>query len=272
MTDALAQRCALAILLAAMVATLVGLLAWGPVPLGPDAHRYADDRAVLGVVNGWNVLVNLPLLVAGLFGLAAERRSAAPLWLRRSRQGFHVAVALGALAATWYHLAPGDTVYLAAQALMAAGFLMLTCALLGERVHPAFASPLVLGAAALSPALAALAGGPAGWPGPADLRPLLFLQFVPLLVVPAGALSLPGTQTRSSDWIVLLVIYGAAKVFDLGDATILQATGVVSGHTLMHLCFALAAAWLAYCTIARSGATSATGGDSQRRISLNTSR
>lgn len=272
MNDALAERCALAILLSALVATIVGLVAWGPIPLDAQAHRYADERVVLGIPGGWNVLANLPLFVAGLLGLHAERRHRAPIWLRRARQGFHAAVALGAIAAGAYHRFPGDVLYLAAQALTAAGFLMLTGALLGERVHPAFASPLVIASAAVAPALAAVLAGAAGAPGPVDLRPLLLLQIVPLLVVPAGALGLPGAQTRTADWLVLLVVYATAQALDLADTTVFQATGTVSGHTLMHLGYAVAAAWLAYCTMARAPAVSATGEASQRSASLHTSR
>lgn len=271
MTDALAQRCALAILLAALVATAVGLLAWGPVPLVAATHAYADERSAFGLANAWNVLANVPLLAAALYGLRVESRSPAPLWLRRSRQAFHACVGFGAVAAAIYHLAPGHALYLVTQAAMAAGFLMLTGAMLGERVHPGFASPLMLGAAALSPIVAAGAAVLVGSPGPTDLRPLLLLQIVPVLVVPAGALTLPGSQTRAADWIVLLVIYTLAQACHLADATILAGTGsVLSGHTLMHLGFALATAWLAYCTASRASGATAAGTDSQRRASLNT--
>jgi hypothetical protein len=271
MTDALAQRCALAILLAALVATAAGLLAWGPVPLVAETHGYADERGAFGLANAWNVLANGPLLVAALYGLQVESRSDAPLWLRRSRQAFHASVGLGAVAAAIYHLMPGNGLYLATQVAMAAGFLMLTGAVLGERVHPGFASPMMLGAAALAPIVAAGAAVLVGSPGPTDLWPLLLLQIMPVLVVPAGALGLPGSQTRAGDWIVLLVIYALARACHLSDATILTVTGgVVSGHTLMHLGFAVATAWLAYCTASRVPEATAAGIDSQRRTSLNT--
>lgn len=271
MTDALAQRCALAILLSALVATAAGLLAWGPVPLVPDTHVYADERPAFGLDNAWNVLANVPLLAAALLGLRLESRSTAPLWLHRPRRAFHACVVAGALAAGAYHLVPGNGLYLVTQVAMAAGFLMLTAAALGERVHPGFASPVMLAAAAAAPIVAAGAAALVGGAGPIDLRPLLFLQIVPLLVVPAGALGLPGSQTRASDWIVLLAIYAISQSCHLADENILTATGgAVSGHTLMHLGFALATAWVAYCTASRAPGASTAGADSQRRTSLNT--
>jgi hypothetical protein len=272
-TDTLARRCAIAILLAALLATVVGLLAWGPVPLLAEAHHYADERGFLGLDNAWNALANLPLGLAALIGLWAESRGTYPTGLRHSRQGFHAAALLGAAVAVVYHLSPGDWLYLAAQALIASSFLMLSASLLAERVHAGIAGPWVLAAAVVLPALAVAFSGPIGEPGPPDLRPLLLLQITPLLVVPAGALSLPGSLTRTFDWIVLLAVYGAATVLRLADATILEATSLVSGHTLMHLCYAAGAGWLAYCTMARGTATRSAGGEaSERRTSLSTSR
>jgi hypothetical protein len=44
------------------------------------------------------------------------------------------------------------------------------------------------------------------------------------------------------DWIVIVAIYGVAKVAEVGDAAIFEFTGhLVSGHTLKHLIAAFAA-------------------------------
>jgi hypothetical protein len=80
-----------------------------------------------------------------------------------------------------------------------------------------------------------------------DLRPLLFLQLLPVLLIPAGALGLTGAYTAKTDWLVILGLYVTARACDAGDDTVLRFTGqAISGHALMHLCLAGVTAWLAY--------------------------
>jgi hypothetical protein len=109
----------------------------------------------------------------------------------------------------------------------------------------------------------------AAWGRGVDMRPLLLLEVLPVLLIPAGALWLPGAHTRTSDWIIALVAYGVAKAFDAADAAVLSVTGWISWHGLMHLTLAAVAAWLAYCAgNARAGAETP---DTRRHTSLNTS-
>ena len=105
--------------------------------------------------------------------------------------------------------------------------------------------------------------------GAVDLRPFLLLQLIPVLLIPAGALSLPGTHTRASDWLFMLVVYAAARGFDLADASIHAATGWLGGHALMHLALAGVAARLAY-RASSTGATVDTTGTTRAQTSLNT--
>ena len=101
------------------------------------------------------------------------------------------------------------------------------------------------------------------------MRPLMLLEVMPVLLIPAGALWLPGEHTRASDWIIMLVAYGVAKGFDAADAAVLSVTGWISGHGLMHLSLAAVAGWLAYCAASARAGTEAP--DTRRHTSLNTS-
>lgn len=255
----------MAILVAATLACAVALLAWGPVPVSSELHQHADRRPVAGLANGWNVLANLPLLAVGLWGLWVERRSRAPAWLRRSRATFHAAAVTGAVFSAAYHVAPADAPYLLAQASLAAAFLAITAAMLAERVHPAFASPAAMGLIGL------IAGGATIWTVllGGDLRPVLLAQLVPLLVAPTGVLTLPGQYTRSGDWLLLLALYAVARLLDLADAWLLQVSGFVAGHALMHVSLSLAALWVVYGSM-RSAAGMVADAETQRRTSLHT--
>lgn len=270
MSEPLGRRCALTLLVAMAVATVAGLIAWGPVLLAPALHAYADDRAWGSLHNAANVLASLPLLVAALWGIVATRASRWSDELRRPWTAFHVCAGAAAAVAAVYHAAPGDASFVLAHALTAAGFVFLGLGVLAERVHPGFGSARALFGAGLLAALACaivLVGAPLG--RGIDMRPLLLLEVMPVLLIPAGALWLPGTHTRASDWIIMLSAYGLAKGFDAADASVLSVTGWISGHGLMHLCLATAAGWLAYCAAtARAGVEAA---DNRRLTSLNTS-
>ncbi len=241
------RRCALALLVALAAGVAAGLLAWGPVRLDPAAHEYADVRAWAGLPQALNVLACLPLFVAACLGVVATRRSVWGDEVRRPWMAFHAFAALSALGSALYHAAPSDETYLLAHGITSGAFVMLTVGALAERVHRAFGTWRGLAAAALLLLLSGAmvtASHQAG--GGADVRPLLLLQVLPVLLIPAGAAWLPGAYTRPRDWLVILVTYGLAKLLDLGDAALLDATGWVSGHTGMHLALAGVASWLAY--------------------------
>jgi putative effector of murein hydrolase LrgA (UPF0299 family) len=269
-TEQLGRRCALVMLAALMLAAAVGLLAWGPVTLGAAEHQYADRRIWLGLPNAFNMLVNLPLLAAGLWGWRATPRSTWPQELRRPLQVFHLCVMGSATLAAIYHAGPGNTGYLLSQVAMSAACVMLSVGMLAERVDARFGSARGMTAAAVSIiAIAALISFGVVSTGTVDLRPLLLVQLLPVLLVPAGAPSLPGRHTRRSDWMLLLAAYAASRLFDLGDTMIFRATGWLGGHALTHLSLAGVAGWMAYCA-ARAPAAASDDVPSRRHSSLNT--
>jgi hypothetical protein len=270
MSEPLSRRCALTLLIALAAATVAGLIAWGPVLLATTAHAYADDRAWGGLPNSANVLASLPLLAAGIWGLLATRASRWSEELRRPWMAFHACAAAAATVAAVYHAAPGDTSFILAHALTGAAFVFLGQGVLAERVHPEFGSTqALLGASALVGLACAFVFAGAALGHGIDMRPFMLLEVLPVLLIPAGALWLPGAHTRASDWIIMLVAYGVAKGFDAADAAVLSATGWISGHALMHLSLAAVAAWLAYC--AASARSEAAAPVTRRHTSLNTS-
>jgi hypothetical protein len=181
---------------------------------------------------------------------------------------------VSAAAAALCHARPHDSLFVLTHVAAASGFVMLTLGLLAACVHSSFSSTpacliaprgIVLTGGAM---LLALAQG-----GRLDMRPLL-LAIIPVLVIPAGTLSLLGRSTRLFDSVVVLTFYALATWFETGDALVLEASGWISGHTLMHPALTAAVGWMAYCaTLARSATDSAgerSGAASQRDTSLNT--
>lgn len=254
---------------------VLGSIAWGPMIAGAASHHFADSRSWLGVPNAANVLVNVPIFWCAAWGWCATRTSPWTRSLRLPWQWFHLWVMVGSLVAAMYHVAPSDARYLMGHTCSAGAAVMLCIGLMAERVDARCGS----GTACIAAALVVAAIG--AWSeysqqlgGPADVRPLLLLQGLPLLLIVAGVLRLPQAQPRRSRWLAIVSLYAGSRLLEWADAPIFATTGWVSGHTLMHGCTGLIVAWMAYRASAdlKTDAADASSGAalSQRRTSLNT--
>jgi hypothetical protein len=275
MTEQLGRRCALVMLVSLSLAAMMGVIAWGPILFTDAAHDYAGQRPWLGLADAANVLANAPMFFLGAWGWVATKASRWPAKLQAPWCLFHLFAMSSAVAAAVYHALPGDLLFVLSHVCMTSCFVVLTLGVLAERVDARFGTVGLCRLAILAVALAGCGmwiGRAAG--GGLDMRPLILLQIIPVLLIPTGALGLPGSSTRAFDWIIVLALYAFAKLLEAGDETIFRATGWLSGHTLMHLALAAAVGWMGYCAaLARAGARStrvAAGESSHRETSLNT--
>lgn len=275
MTPRMSQGCTWVLLLAMMLAIAAGLMAWGPVhfPLLP-----LGDRSLPGpqAAQPLDALSCLPLLAVGAWGAWVVRRDRWPRALRAPWFAFFLLSGLSAAASALYHLHPSALAHAAGHAFGAAAMTMLALAFAAERLDVGFGSRGAVAAAGGVAGVAALWWFAGHWAhGQGDLRALLFLECLPLLLLPAGALSLPGRFTRAADWGLIFSMYLAARGLGLLDAPLAGATGGLGGHALMHLLLAGVAAWPVYRAGAASRRADAPGAVSadptQRRTSLNTS-
>lgn len=271
MDEHLGRQAAMAILASLALAALAGLFAFAPLPASPIDHPLADARTLLGIPNALNVLVSLPCIAMGLWAWRVTRASAWPAPLRRAWCWFQVLGVLTSVCTAPYHLAPTAGLHIASHLLMAGACTLITSAFLAERVNPWFATTPALVAALVLPVLMA-APALGGWlfGHTIDMRPLHWLQIVPILLVPAGALGLPGRQTRRSDWMVALGLYGLARLADIGDEHLFELTGFVSGHTIYHLGLAGVTAWTGYLAARAWPSGDPSGTPSQRHTALKT--
>lgn len=214
----------------------------GPIAQWAHYHDFADALSWGRLPNAANVLSNLPFLLIGLWAVQRMRRMphgpAHAAWLSLA-----AAVACTAFGSALYHWAPANATLVWDRLPIAWACASLLCALLAERAGPAWA-----GAAPLAGALGIATLAVAAWWWTGDLRPYVAVQFLPMLLVPAAlALRLPPTgpgAVGARDWIVVLVLYAAAKGMEAADHAVLDTLGVLSGHTLKHLLAAAAAWWL----------------------------
>lgn len=220
------------------------LLLHGPIPQWASYHDFADQRSWLGVPNAADVLSNLPFALIGAWALWS-RRMLPPSDASLAWRAFAIALIATAAGSALYHWAP-DNASLAFDRLpIAWACAALTCAFLAERLDARWGSPAVL-----ATALAAASASVALWwwseqAGRSDLRPYLFVQFLPMLLVPSALLlRLPSRCAGAAPdkgWWGVLIGYALAKGLELADHAVFDQAAVVSGHTLKHLAAAGAA-------------------------------
>ncbi len=233
--------------LCVVVVTIAGALLWhGPIAQPADYHRFADTRAWLGIPHAADVLSNLPFLLAGWLGMKAALRLPLPHPARTAWGMFFAAVMLTAAGSGFYHWAPDDFGLAIDRLPIAWACAWLTLALLAERVAAGFGHPVLM----LTAWLVATASVWLWYAGQmfaiGDLRAYLFVQFLPVLLIPLVCALFRGGLLGATDWFGAIALYLIAKALELRDAQVLEALGVISGHTLKHLIAAAAAFWLAW--------------------------
>ena len=161
------------------MAGLVSVLCMDPVPQDPLYHGFADQRAFLGIPHFWNVVSNLPFVIAGAAGLHLLFVRGGGRFHERWERGawgvFLAAVFLVGFGSAYYHAGPTTATLFwdrVPMTLMFSAFLAIT---VGERMRPAW------GARLLVPLLAAGLGTLLYWRagelrGAGDLRGYGLLQ------------------------------------------------------------------------------------------------
>ena len=246
---------AFAFVLATAGAVLMAAL-HAPVPQPPEYHLFADTRRLLGIPNALNVLSSAGFALVGAWGLAALRGPAAFLD-PRERNAWMVlfaGVALTSAGSAWYHLQPGNATLVWDRLPMAAGFMGLLAALIGERVSVRW------GVGLLAPLVLLGAGSVGYWSWTDDLVPYLLVQLYPLVAIPLLLALHPARYTRGEDLLLGLAWYLAAKLAESYDWEVYRFLGVVSGHTLKHLLAAVGVGWLARMLALRAPASLAPTG------------
>lgn len=234
MSTLLKQRLLLALSLLAIAATMLA----PSIPQNPEYHDFADDSRLLFIPNGLNVLSNLLFMWIGCEGLyRVLRRKTVSLLdgIYPAYPTFFAALILIALGSGYYHWSPDNQTLAWDRAAMTLAFASFFSIVLAERVS-------LRAARGLFPLLlVAGIGSILFWQytesmGQGDLRPYALVQFLPLLLIPLILFSFKPRYSRGSDIWSMLAWYVAAKVVELLDHQVYATLGVISGHSLKHLC------------------------------------
>jgi hypothetical protein len=237
--------------LACPVLLIVALI--GPHIAQPaHIHDYADQRALWGIPCALDVLSNLPFALMGALGLlqlARLPREALDRGQRFCAALFFAGLLVTAVGSSWYHLRaddPGLAVDRVAMSVAFAGLLGLV------------AATRISGRSGIGLALALLVLAPLSvfvWLFTGNVLAWAVVQFGGLLLVlllPATVPPLPGALDVR--WMLVVAAYAIAKLFEVADHVVYEATGqLFSGHTAKHVVAALAA-WPVLSAIAQRAA------------------
>ena len=214
-----------------MSASLAGLLLLPPIPQDQSYHQFADQRAIFGIPNFWNVASNLPFLAVGAAGLWRFRDDPATIVL-------FLGIFLTGIGSSYYHWDPNDRTLFWDRLPMTLAFAAILALVVAERVNAR------AGAILLWPAIAIGLFSLLLWLWTDDLRLYFWVQFFPGLALLVLFLLYPPKYTGTYYWIIAAGLYALAKVFEFSDHVIFSAGHLLSGHTLKHLtaaaaCFAI---------------------------------
>jgi len=220
-------------ILAAIALIVISVVfARGPVAQDPSYHLFADQRTILGIPNGMNVLSNLGFIIAGAWGLAhlvLLLKQGGMTTLLLEYLLFFVGIFLSGIGSCFYHYRPDNASLVWDRLPMTMAFMAFLCSLISERIDER------AGAMLLTPLLATGAFSVAYWVWSGDLRLYIVVQFLPLILLPLILVLFRAPRSYSIPVWSLAALYLVSKVLEHFDQSVYSMTGFVSGHTLKHV-------------------------------------
>ncbi|MBI4905691.1 MAG: alkaline phytoceramidase [Acidobacteria bacterium] len=230
----------IAILVVLAIGAVFAALSVAPVAQNPAYHAFADRRTLLGIPNFWNVVSNVPFLLAGLYGLyvwrGAQWRESVDRWPWLILAVASCGIAFGS---GYYHAWPDNRTLFWDRLPMTLGFMSILAAMIGERIHARAGFLLLLPFLVLG-LLSIEVWRRGELTGVGDLRFYGLVQFYPMLALPVILLLFPARYTHGRGLWTMGALYLLAKLLELADVRVFRITqGMMSGHTLKHIVAAL---------------------------------
>ena len=223
--------------LPAIVAVTLALLMWrhGPIAQLAHYHEFADQTRLFGIPHFADVISNLGFALAALWGWrvltpAPDREPLRYGWV--GYRLFLVGVFLTACGSSYYHLAPDNSSLVWDRLPIALSCAGLLAGVWGDVWQKRADVPvIVLGVFGIISVL--------WWQfteqsGVGDLRPYLYLQAMPLLLIPLWQWAHRAARSERLAFGMAIAFYVLAKWAELNDHAI-AAFGYLTGHTLKHL-------------------------------------
>jgi Ceramidase len=236
----------IAALVGLLVVGLAVLLALNPIPQDPAYHIFADRRPLLGIPNFNDVVSNAGFAAVGVLGILVIARRRRQIFTHGFDAWpyivFFAGVALVSLGSAYYHWAPSNDRLLWDRLPMSIAFMAFCAAIIADRIDRKAGNTWLMLILVSLGILSLLHWHWTESQGHGDLRFYGFVQFFPLIAVPAVCWLFPQYRYVASRYIAWMIgWYGLSKLLEHFDAEVFDLLGhTVSGHTLKHLAAALA--------------------------------
>src|SRR5690349_569467 len=221
------------------IAALITTALLPPIPQPQTYHHFADQRTIFGIAHGLDVLSNLAFLVSGLLGLLMVTKFSRALdaGTRWAFATLFFGLVFTSIGSAYYHLAPDNQRLVFDRLPMIIAMAGCGGAVLTDRFGGRTAW-------AVAPLIAAGLWTVYQWnvteaAGHGDLR---WYALYEGLIMLTGALLLwmfPSRNRATPAFVIAVAGNILAKLFELLDKPIYALGGIVSGHTLKHLCAGL---------------------------------
>lgn len=214
------------------------------IPQDLSYHHFADARTFLGISNFWNVISNLPFLVIGILGIAfASKKEHRGLFNHQHHLIIWICIFVGiacvGLGSAYYHLYPTNDRLVWDRLPMTLVFMSFASVIVSERIHVRAGLVFLI--------LLNAVGIFSVWywyytehQNLGDLRLYAFVQFAPMLILPALLLLYRSGLALFPDLAWVFIFYVIAKLAEHYDAVIYRFCGFWSGHTIKHFAASLA--------------------------------
>ncbi|HEX8546868.1 MAG TPA: ceramidase domain-containing protein [Cytophagaceae bacterium] len=216
------------------VVAVAALFIVGPVHQDCAYHNFADSRTVLGIPNFFNVISNLPFVLIGFWGLYKLYGSSSNLFLKIAYFIFCLGIIFTGVGSAYYHWAPSSESLVWDRLPMTIAFMSFFSIM----ISPYFGKKreyLVLIVLLVSGFLSVFYWYLGDSGGEGDLRPYIFVQYYPLVIVIISLLMLPSSLFPKRLLAIAFFFYMLAKVFEITDYQLYDLSNYISGHTLKHL-------------------------------------
>jgi hypothetical protein len=175
------------------------------------------------------VVSNAPFLIVGLAGItlgACGRLTGYSIcWFT-----FFLGVSLVSVGSAYYHWHPDNDSLVWDRLPITVGFIGLFMAIVSESVHPKLGNVLLL------PGLLLGVGSVLYWHFYDDLRLYAWVQYAPLLILPAVLALYSSQYSHRYMLLIALACYLLAKLFEVFDREVFAIlNGRVAGHAIKHL-------------------------------------
>jgi len=224
------------ILIGLISISITALFFVDPVPQDLTYHQFADRNSLGGIPNFWNVISNLPFILAGLLGLVGLRRvnlTAVTGLTKALSLLFYVGLLLTGFGSGYYHLNPANETLVWDRLPMTIAFMAFFCFVIS--IHISERAGRVL----LWPLITVGIASVFYWAytesiGEGDLRFYAVIQFLPMLLIPAIVLMFPSSAYNAIYIWAVIALYIAAKLGEHFDYQIYELLSL-SGHSFKHV-------------------------------------